>query len=959
MRSRITIFIFSFVIIFAMASNRASFFSSKKNDADTVVSVKDTVRKDSAIAGKVDIDTTLAQAIDTLDSLHRAIFLRNKAIDDSIRLDSINRRKKNGIDAPVEYTADDSLVYFAGNKMAHLYGSSTVKYENMDLASEKVAITLDSSLVRATGVYDSATREKIGTPVFKMGSDSYESDTMAFNFKTKKGLIASVYTEQEDGFLTAERSKRDKEGNLYLKHGRYTTCDEEHPDFYLALSRAKVRPGKDVIFGPAYLVVQDVPLPIAIPYGFFPFSKSYSSGFIMPTYGDETSRGFYLRDGGYYFAISDRIDLKLTGEIYTKGSWGLSAISNYRKRYRYSGSFNASFQDTRNGDKGMPDYTKDKSFKIAWSHRQDAKANPYSTLSASVNFATSSYENNNMSSLYNPQSRSQSTRTSSVSWNTQFSSIGMSLSSAANLSQRVRDSVIDLTLPDLNISVSRFYPFRRKYAAGKERWYEKISLSYTGHVSNSISTKEDKLLDSRLNRDWKNGMQHNIPISASFSLFNAINLTTSFNFTDRMYLSKEKKSWVVNDRTGEGYEKTDTLYGLYNVYNWSASVSANTKLYGMFIPSRKLFGDKIQAIRHVFTPSVSFNFAPDFGDESYGYWNTYQRTLADGKVETVRYSPYSNSLFGVPGSGKTGAVMFQMSNNLEMKIKSDKDTTGFKKISLIDELGASISYNMAAKEHNWSDLNMNLRLKWWKSYTFSLSAVFKTYAVAQKEDGTVVETNRTQWSLGHFGRFQGMSQNISYTLNPEKLKKLFGGGDDKKKKDTDDADDDETGLDSNIDPVMAKGQKAVEDKPGKAETDDDGYMHFSMPWSLTFSYGVTMREDAQNFKKYNQTVLYDNKKCEAGYYGYKFTQNLNFSGNVRLSEGWNISFSSGYDFDYKKLSLTTASLSRDLHCFSMSCSVVLAPYTSYNFSFRCNAATLTDALKYDKRSGYSNNVNWY
>ena len=960
MRSRITIFIFSFVIIFAMASNRASFFSSEKNDADTVVSVKDTVRKDSAIAGKVDIDTTLAQAIDTLDSLHRAIFLRNKAIDDSIRLDSINRRKKNGIDAPVEYTADDSLVYFAGNKMAHLYGSSTVKYENMDLASEKVAITLDSSLVRATGVYDSATREKVGTPVFKMGSDSYESDTMAFNFKTKKGLIASVYTEQEDGFLTAERSKRDKEGNLYLKHGRYTTCDEEHPDFYLALSRAKVRPGKDVIFGPAYLVVQDVPLPIAIPYGFFPFSKSYSSGFIMPTYGDETSRGFYLRDGGYYFAISDRIDLKLTGEIYTKGSWGLSAISNYRKRYRYSGSFNASFQDTRNGDKGMPDYTKDKSFKIAWSHRQDAKANPYSTLSASVNFATSSYENNNMSSLYNPQSRSQSTRTSSVSWNTQFSSIGMSLSSAANLSQRVRDSVIDLTLPDLNISVSRFYPFRRKYAAGKERWYEKISLSYTGHVSNSISTKEDKLLDSRLNRDWKNGMQHNIPISASFSLFNAINLTTSFNFTDRMYLSKEKKSWVVNDRTGEGYEKTDTLYGLYNVYNWSASVSANTKLYGMFIPSRKLFGDKIQAIRHVFTPSVSFNFAPDFGDESYGYWNTYQRTLADGKVETVRYSPYSNSLFGVPGSGKTGAVMFQMSNNLEMKIKSDKDTTGFKKISLIDELGASISYNMAAKEHNWSDLNMNLRLKWWKSYTFSLSAVFKTYAVAQKEDGTVVETNRTQWSLGHFGRFQGMSQNISYTLNPEKLKKLFGGGDDKKKKDTDDADDDDdTGLDSNIDPVMAKGQKAVEDKPGKAETDDDGYMHFSMPWSLTFSYGVTMREDAQNFKKYNQTVLYDNKKCEAGYYGYKFTQNLNFSGNVRLSEGWNISFSSGYDFDYKKLSLTTASLSRDLHCFSMSCSVVLAPYTSYNFSFRCNAATLTDALKYDKRSGYSNNVNWY
>ena len=358
-----------------MAGSRVSFFGNQKNDTDTIVQNDVPVVKPIVESSKVKaaLDSATLQAIDTLDSLHRAIYLRNKAIDDSISLDSMNRKKKNGIDAPVAYTADDSLVYFAGNKMAHLYGSSTVKYENMDLASEKVAIALDSNLVRATGVIDSATKEKMGTPVFKMGSDTYESDTMAFNFKTKKGLIAQVYTEQEDGYLTAERSKRDNEGNLYLKHGRYTTCDDEHPDFYLALSRAKVRPGKDVILGPAYLVVQDVPLPFAIPYGFFPFSKSYSSGFIMPTYGDESARGFYLRDGGYYFAISDRLDLKLVGEIYTKGSWGVTAASNYRKRYRYSGSFSASYQDTREGDKGLADYTKSTSFKITWNHRQDAK----------------------------------------------------------------------------------------------------------------------------------------------------------------------------------------------------------------------------------------------------------------------------------------------------------------------------------------------------------------------------------------------------------------------------------------------------------------------------------------------------------------------------------------------------------------------------------------------------------
>ena len=537
-----------------------------------------------------------------MDSLELAIYKHNKAIDDSLALDSINRKKKNGIDSPVQFSAEDSLVYQAGAGMAHLYGSSHVTYQNMDLTSEKIYLCLDSSLVHATGARDTL-GQMFGTPVFKMGSDSYESDTMAFNFKTKKGLIQQVYTQQEDGFLTSELSKRGANGELYLRHGRYTTCDEPHPDFYLALSRAKVRPGKDVVFGPAYLVVADVPLPLAIPYGFFPFTKSYSSGFIMPTYGDETSRGFYLRDGGYYFAISDKMDLKLLGEIYTKGSWGVSAASNYRRRYKYSGSFFGSYQNTITGEKNMPDYAKQTSFKIQWSHRQDAKANPYSNLSASVNFATSSYERNNLTSMYNPQALTQSTRTSSVSYSTGFSSLGLSLSTTMNLSQNMRDSSIAMTLPDLNISVSRFYPFKRKHMVGKERWYEKIALSYTGRLSNSISTKEDKLMHSSLVKDWRNGMQHNIPVSANFTLFNYININPSFNFTDRTYTNKVKRSWDDAAQT----ELRDTTYGFYNVYNWNMSLSASTKLYGFYIPSRKLFGDKIQAVRHVLTPSVSFS----------------------------------------------------------------------------------------------------------------------------------------------------------------------------------------------------------------------------------------------------------------------------------------------------------------------------------------------------------------
>ncbi len=932
----------------------------KANDIDSIGLKTDSVPRDTFVGNRLNttVDSALTAGPDTtlMDSLELAIYHHNKAIDDSLALDSINRKRKNGIDSPVEYEAEDSLTYEGATGLAHLYGNSSVKYQDMDLKSDKIYMNLDSSLVHATGSKDT-TGNVFGTPVFVMGSDTYESDTMAFNFKTKKGLISGVYTQQDEGFLTSEISKRNDKGEMFIKHGKYTTCDHPHPDFYLALSRGKVRPGKDAVFGPAYLVVADVPLPFAVPYGFFPFTKSYSSGLIMPTYGDETERGFYLRDGGYYFAISDKMDLKVLGEIYTKGSWGLSAASNYRKRYRYSGSFFASYQNTINGEKNMPDYMKQTSFKIQWSHRQDAKANPFRTISASVNFATSSYEKNNLTSMYNPQSYAQTTRTSSVSMTNTFSSIGLTLSSTMNLSQNMKDSTISMTLPDLNISVSRFYPFKRKKAAGKEKWYEKISMSYTGQLSNSINTKEDKLLHSSLTRDWRNGMRHSIPISGNFTLFGYLNINPSLNFTDRMYTNKVKKSWDEVRQT----EVNDTIDGFYNIYDWTMSVSASTKLYGFFIPSKKIFGDKIQAIRHVFTPQVSFNYAPDFSSSRYGYYDSYQRTDAEGNVTLVEYSPYSGGLYGVPGKGKTGSISMDISNNIEMKIKSDADTTGFKKISIIDELGASMSYNMATDIRPWSDLSTRLRLKLTKSYTLNLNAVFATYAYELDEKGNPrLSDHTTLYSQGKFGRFQGISQNLSYTLDNTKvgnfIKWLKGEKvekNDKNKRNRDDLDDedeeDDFNRETNEDDTMQKGQHgARKENAGKAETDDDGYMKFSMPWSLSFGYGITMRE--------NTSGDFDYDKMR---YPYSFSQTLNVSGNVRISDGWNISFSSGYDFENHKISMTTASLGRDLHCFNMSCSVVLAPYTSYNFSFRCNAATLTDALKYDKRSSYSNAVQWY
>jgi hypothetical protein len=624
----------------------------------------------------------------------------------------------------------------------------------------------------------------------------------------------------------------------------------------------------------------------------------------------------------------------------------LRGLTNYRKRYRYNGTFSFDYQSTVTGDKGMKDYQKNTSFSVKWQHTQDPKANPHRTLTASVNYATQSYERNNLNSLYNPQALAQSVRTSSVALGVDFSSIGMHLTTNFNIEQNMRDSTLALTLPNLSVTVSRFYPFRRKKMAGSERWYEKISVSYTGAMRNSINAKEDKVLHSSLSKDWQNGIQHTIPVSASFTLFNYLNLTPSFTFVDRMYTQKRMRSWDTENQK----EVVDTLQGFYNVYNWSMSMSASTALYGFYIPNRKLFGEKIQAVRHVFKPTVSFNYSPDFTARRYGYYDTYQKTDANGNVSLVEYSPFSGQMYGVPG-GKTGSVSVDISNNIEMKVKSDADSTGVKKISIIDELGANMSYNFAAQEKPWSDLSMRLRLKLSKSYTFNMNAVFATYAYDLDENGNPYVGNHTEYSRGRFGRFQGTSQNLSYTLNNKKVANFFKWLRGEKVEKTEDKPKEQfdTGGNTNIDTDMEAGKHgAKRENAGMAETDEDGYMLFSIPWSLTIGYGINIRENTGG------SFDYDRMR-----YPYKVTQNLNFSGNIRISDGWNIAFSSGYDFESKKVSMTTASLSRDLHCFNMSCQVVLTPYTSYNFSFRCNAATLTDALKWDKRSSYTNSVKWY
>ncbi|MDO4756587.1 MAG: putative LPS assembly protein LptD, partial [Parabacteroides sp.] len=761
---------------------------------------------------------------------------------------------------------------------------------------------------------------------------------MRYNFGTKKGFITDVITQQGEGYVTAGRTKKTEGEALNMLGGRYTTCDEhEHPHFYIKMTKAKVRPNKDIVTGPVYMVFEDVPLyPIGLPFCFFPFSDSYSSGVIMPTFGDESTRGFYLRDGGYYFALSDYIDLALTGEIYTKGSWGLTARSNYKKRYKYSGSFNASYLVTKVGDKGLPDYSKSKDFKLNWTHTQDPKANPYRSFSASVNFSTSSYDRNNMNSFY-PGSKgfadaNQNTKGSSINITQRFPNNPFTISATMNVNQRSKDSTISLTLPDVTVTMSRIYPFKRKNKVGKDRWYEKISMSYNGYLRNSIDTKENLLFKSSLIKDWKNAMQHKIPVSATFTLFKYLNLSPTVNYTERWYTNKIEKGY---DREKQQVVVQDTTYGFYRVYDFNAALSASTTLYGFYKPLPFL-GDKIQMIRHRFEPSISLSYAPDFGNSRFGFWKDIVYEDQYGKEQRVTYSPFEQGMFGTAARGKTGSLNFQLNNNLEMKIKSDRDSTGERKISLIDKFSLGMSYNMAADSFKWSDMNVGLRIKFSKSYTLNLNAVFDTYTYGYNEEtGVVRRLNIPRWQAGKgLGRLRQTGTSFSYTFNNDTFKKWFGEKEESEKSDK--STSDKSGLDNSQLEQNAEGTDLKkggggfrEQKKNSGDIDSYGYLVQKVPWSLSFNYSMQLR--------YGD---FDPNKLE---YKYKLTHALSFNGNIQPTKNWKFNFNATYDFDNHKISYMTCNITRDMHCWQMTASFVpVGPYKSYTFNIAVSSSLLKD-----------------
>ena len=851
--------------------------------------------------------------------------------DSIIKPPSRIRRQKVDMDAPVQFSSKDSMI-LVGRDSAFMYGQSAVKYGDLDLNAAKIEIDLGTSTVYAMGERDTAD-ELIGKPVFSESGTDYEADTMRYNFKSRKGLIYNVITQQGEGYLTGGTTKKGADDAYYFENGKYTTCDDhDHPHFYFQITKGKMRPGKDVVTGPTYMVLAGLPLPIALPFGYFPFSESYSSGVIVPTFGDDYNRGFYLRDGGYYLAISDNIDLALTGEIYTKGSWGLAARSTYAKRYKYSGGFNISYLKTILGDKGMPDYSKQTNFQVLWNHSQDSKANPSLSLSASVNFTTSGYTRNDLNSYYS-NAFTENTKSSSLNLSYKFPNSKWSLSTSFNLSQRTQDSTLSVSFPNVNVTLSQVQPFKRKRAVGAERWYEKIRLSYQGQLQNSLTAKQDEFFKKSLIKDWRNAMKHSVPISATFNIFKYLNLTPSINLTDRMYTQKVRRAWDPN----AAVEVCDTSYSFYNVWDFSASVSLDTKVYGFYKPM-KFLGDKVKMIRHVMTPTISFSGAPDFGSSFFGYYGSYERPDATGRMQRQVYSLFPNSIYGVPGRGKTGQVSFSLANNLEMKVKSDADSTGEKKISLIENFTISQSYNFAADSLNWSNINTSLLLRLTKGFNLNLSAVWDVYTYQLNEAGNPVRVNIPRWKAGKgWGRLSSTGTSFSYTFNNDTFKR----------KDKDSDKNNSTSDNSGTPPPSgAEHDRDVEDEQNPLpDFDADGYMKWTVPWSLSVNYSIGYAYGSFNKRK----MEYDGK----------ITQNLSLSGNIRPTKNWNFSFTASYNFDTHKLAYMNCNVSRDLHCFSMRASFVpVGPYKSYNFSIAVKSAMLSD-LKYDKRSSMSNGVTWY
>ncbi len=816
---------------------------------------------------------------------------KDTALVDSL---SLKKKKEQPFKSKVTYAADDSIRFSMSSKKVYMYKNSQINYDNIELKSERVDFDMNKSVVYAKGIKDS-TGKLMGNPHFKQSAEEFDAKDLSYNFKSKKGIIHDIISEQDESFLHAEKTKKESNGNINLIKGKYTTCDAEHPHFYLALTKAIVIPENQIVAGPAYLVMEDIPLPIGIPFGFFPNKKNSASGILLPTYGEEATRGFFLRDGGYYFALSDNFDLRLTGDIYSKGTWGATAASTYRKRYKFNGVFNLRYYRNKIGDEG-PDQQRSTDFSIRWNHGQEAQANPYQRFSASVDYSSQKF--NKRHNYTNPAQYLTNQKQSSISFNKSWpNNSPVNLSANLRHSQNSQNNSVSLTFPEISFNVNRIYLFRGKEGSSG-KWYDDISISYTSNLVNKIQAHEDSLFISKTLQRMENGFKHSIPFGTSIKIWKKINLnlSPSLNYNGMLYTNYIKKNQVlhndsINDTTYT-FLDIDTVSKLTYAQGFSPSLSlaANPTLYGT-LKFKK--GSKIEAIRHVLRPSAGVSFIPSLK----GFAPDYERSYfdADGKLRT--YSRYERNVYGTPTSSnkKSGAVSLGLFNNLEMKVRSDKDTvTGSKKIKIIDNLNFGTSYNIFADSMNWSQISMNGSTTLFEGLSINVSGSMDLYAYEKTNINNRILYRRIKdFEFEHSNRLARLTS-LSFSTGYQFQSKQ-GEKDEKEKK-----------------------QNAI---PGE-------YDYFKIPWSFSVDFDL------------NYSKPFD--KAE-------ILPTLQFNGDFSLTEKWKINFSSGYDVKAKKITYTNIGINRDLHCWAMSFSCSPFGETKY-YSFQINvkSAMLKD-IKYDKK----------